>query len=80
MRNSQQLQAAIEKQEQIVKTATSEMTRNYARERISYLRGELMLQREYERQQAEDSRAAQDIADAIKVVNARFGTNFIQIK
>ena len=52
MRNSRQLRAAIEKQEAIVRTATAEMTRNYARERISYLKGELMLQKKYEENEA----------------------------
>lgn len=59
-RNSQQLWAAIAKEEQTIASATSEMTRRYARERRSYLLGELMLQREHEARQAQGNATDRD--------------------
>lgn len=44
-RTIEQLQAAVAKEERTMAEATGQMTRDYARERINYLRGEIALQR-----------------------------------
>lgn len=49
-RNSQQLQEAIYREKNILAESASAQTRGYARERLSYLRGELFLQKAKEAQ------------------------------
>lgn len=51
-RNSMQLEAAIARERYIMETATSQQTRQYARERRDYLHGEWLLQKAKEEQEA----------------------------
>lgn len=46
--NSIELLAKVAREKDIIATSKSVMTRNYARERLSYWRGELMLQKAHE--------------------------------
>lgn len=56
MRNSQQLAAEIVKWQQYLACDPAKARAKYAQEKIAYLEGELKLQREYERKQAQSCR------------------------